>query len=551
MKNITIKLLLCGQLILFSLVCFPYDVIAQIVSPSIVETTLMTVPLTNVHDVVINSDMIQVNNQTLKTIVWDNGTTPTTGGTNQAWIYVKDPIGQTKLIALPSGSKQPDVVLGHDINNGQYLLAVVYVEGPNVYTVINGVNYWINQTIKISTYLIQNVGLPGFNVTPIQTTVLAGGSMNTTIDLNLLEGNPHIDMFSDIGHPFGGFPSLHTFAVVWTEANKVQGKTGEITNINTAALTSLPTINQAKMSDVACLNALDGGHAFVETVYSDWNNLLGWQEYDLTAATITGSGSLSSGRWFGPRIDAMSQYDPGYNASKWQVVSSQIVMMPVPQPPYITPTAPFWEVYGFNNTGVMDKISEGLFPNEECQSGTVAAGIGYSYPANIGNRQYTIGFYPWSTDSIFSRSMNMNSGHCTGNYYLLNKKQAVNYPWDLNRNLTQSHSTNTGLGILSAWNNGKNVVYKESPNAMSFKTTDIKTINDVVLWEAFPNPANNQLTINAPGGTVFELTDIHGKAWKKGIVNDLPLSITELPVGLYLIQLSSGRDSKTIKFIKQ
>jgi len=68
---------------------------------------------------------------------------------------------------------------------------------------------------------------------------------------------------------------------------------------------------------------------------------------------------------------------------------------------------------------------------------------------------------------------------------------------------------------------------------------------------AYPNPANSELTIEAPAGARYELYDLEGRLLMQGILEANPqtISVGRLPAGAYVLRLTNERGSWTDRIV--
>jgi PKD repeat protein len=82
--------------------------------------------------------------------------------------------------------------------------------------------------------------------------------------------------------------------------------------------------------------------------------------------------------------------------------------------------------------------------------------------------------------------------------------------------------------------------------------TGIAEKQETSLWELYPNPVNDQLTLNRiqPGCT-FTISDVLGKTHAGGKLMGNVISTAELPGGVYLLTLTNAKGKHTVKrFVK-
>ena len=266
---------------------------------------------------------------------------------------------------------------------------------------------------------------------------------------------------------------------------------------------------------------------------AEYNILLG----SLTTSVLDNHESIIN------RIEAMSLYDPAGDGIKWQVAAS-ILQSAVPA-----------QAYGYNDKyGVIHLSNNPLFNSIPNLSPAVAAGIGMLF-SNIGNQQYTLGFYPddfpnWmSYDKLISRSIQAVSGSVSADYEV--NINSVYSKWDVNKIYAVSNCSNSGKDILSAYFNGGQIVYKVSPNAMLYKTIRIDgNSSSGEPVGLYPNPVYDLLYIK--GGSSYAIYDMTGRVVSSGSPSHEGVNVARLAVGLYAVKVID-EDGKaiTLKFTKQ
>ena len=476
-----------------------------------------------------------------------------TNATNGSF-YVEDYAGHSAVVPLPFRAMQPDIVLANspDISgNPGYQALVVYYEGTN--SSFTGDAY-------LEIYDLVNVGLPTF------TPVLRGTRIRLT---NFCNGFPHIDMFSDANNPVNGLPGLHKFAIVYAE----NGASGDlmlcVNEVNTPTA-SIPYIigTNAYMPDLACLTDVGTGAEYVELAFGQGfgtpfmttiGGALYWAEYDLSwipGSTITPA-MLDPRSTYAPKIEAMSQFDRTSGAARWQIAVS-------------IATVAGRQVLGYNDLTVggtdMSSLLAVLYPvppwtGYQAMGACVAAGIHPSYSPNIGNQQYTVGFYPWQHDSIYARDVSAMTGTLLTpvQCYQINSVGApLDYNWDLNQSLAVSNCSNSGRDLLSAWCDGANMVYKySSPNVMAFKpgrSTSVNLAGNARSGGApYPNPVKDMLFVSGSGQSDYTVIDIAGRVLLRGTCAAAgPIDVSRLHPGIYLLRTSKhGNPLESVKFTKE
>jgi hypothetical protein len=547
---------------------------AQTITP----TTIATLPgITNFHDVIINCDMLEVPDAdldvspTVKAIVWDNGERfNTTGSQSESWLYFEDQAGYSQIISLGQDAKQPDVVIANDCEPGDggtpdYIIGVVYIREL-------GTSYSTGD-VHLTTYAVFNAGTALMTVVPWNTSGVISGTPPVTQYGNW-DGNPHIDMWTNTGTLVNGLPSLREFAISWAEgytytacgtpppytSSASQGKLfysyGDINNPS-SAITNMAasSIVCNGMNDVACFyNPEDGtGQMAVLTygVAGCSSSGLYALEVSKAATSISGGVQLSTDPPMITRVEAMSQYNPSAGAhSKWLVVAS------MPQSGS-SPAFP-WEVYSYDDLSNVNFLSTNYSGGTmDVKSPAVAGGVGPVFNgSNIGNTDFITGYYPRDYSNsigtrIYSRAVDVYTGTMSTELQVNNN--AVVYDWDINRIYAVATSSNSGYNILSAYFDGTDILYKESPNTFSYKpgSTGVYEVNHSVAENVYPNPTSRKIHIKNALNSNYVIADITGKKLLSERDESNAIDVSSLPNGLYFIELSDDKGKKTtLKFIK-
>jgi hypothetical protein len=114
-----------------------------------------------------------------------------------------------------------------------------------------------------------------------------------------------------------------------------------------------------------------------------------------------------------------------------------------------------------------------------------------------------------------------------------------------------SSCSNSGYGQLSAYFNGEDVVFKESPNDLAgdlhFKPTGIAPVAGGKSLNIYPNPTKDNLYIAKNTGVLqYRITDIAGRQLLSGECKAM-INTASLPSGVYLLNIGGTFR----KFVKQ
>ncbi|HRO43808.1 MAG TPA: T9SS type A sorting domain-containing protein [Flavipsychrobacter sp.] len=508
-----------------------------------VTTSVLGVPAACPDDVTLNCDMLSDGHANpIKGIAWDEGTR-----SNVGHLYFED--GQGNSVFVDFNGVHPDIVLGdHDDNPGvDYRAAVVYITTTPT-------------TPSATRLMIDFYDLTGLGTTSFAAT-LTGSQQLSTSDFGTLYDTrpiPHIDMWSDNtpGAQINGYPAMREFVVTWNETGLFQdvyynwGRIGTGTlYVSIGGAKVNPVANYRNFNDVACYTDLSNPSAprkIAAITYGETGNTLVVEELDFTSASPTATPiantNFSTPYPYFPRIEAMSQWD-GTLATKWQTV--------------VTHLSSCWE---YNNTSATGSdISTSLLAGGHFMSTAIAAGIGAvgAEPNNIGNMQYTPGYFEWwgiaapplsTSINYYARAVDAATGTVTDpDYYVINTGSVYSSTTgqyceaDASNGLALSNCSNSGDYLLSVWYDGDDVSavgsiwYKVSGNTlpMQFKIGRVASIDGTK--GVYPNPAKDKIYLDQAEGA-YAIYNLMGAIVKQGkLQQNEGIDIATLPVGTYVL----------------
>ncbi len=521
---------------------------AQIIpsgSPGVFQQSAGPFPAIPADDIVVNCDMIETGNSgndALEAIVFArHGCSTCTSLTSQGNIFIEDytyPWGGNPnlTVALPGHAEEPDVANAYFIDSKGILrtqVAVVWMDNGDAY---------------FQVWEIGGIGTGTLTATPVakfpqKLNATPGGSW----------GTPHIDMFVDPNNPINGVASIKDYAIIYTDGPSHAMKIyyGDLNNSLFAPTGNTILTTNSYMPDIACLTDYTTGtnDNFAYVCYGNGaTGSLDVFEFNTSSGTPTGNVFSQPGvSIFSPRIEAMNQYYGGQ--AKWQVVTCEM-------------SASNYQVVGYNDLTVgATQLSSGLFSAQDIKAPCVAAAMGpavFGYAgSDVGNVQYTAGFFPWLGTDLYVRDIDASSGALASTfYYQVNDPHTpVNYPWDAGKHFAISSSTNLGLEFLSAWADGTDIMYKHSPNAhspMAFRQPTAVNVIHNAFAPVYPNPAKNEIHFGAEAKSSFLIQDITGRTVKSGVAaSDNTVDVGNLKAGIYILRrITSGDISETVKFSK-
>lgn len=151
-------------------------------------------------------------------------------------------------------------------------------------------------------------------------------------------------------------------------------------------------------------------------------------------------------------------------------------------------------------------------------------------------------------------SMNVSSSStviCAGSTVTLTASGANTYTWDNGNTgstnvITPTTTTNyTVTGTSSPCNSQAVFTQYVSPCTSAPAYTSLQS-----TMGAWPNPFNNEISLNAPLNTVFVIQNALGQAVMTGKADGRKIITNELSTGLYYLFLSNNTDKQVIKILK-
>ncbi len=138
-------------------------------------------------------------------------------------------------------------------------------------------------------------------------------------------------------------------------------------------------------------------------------------------------------------------------------------------------------------------------------------------------------------------------------YVRQNNGAQTNYPLSEVRKITFAPA-----GIIITKNDNSSLLFALSAvRYISFSDyiTGVRPLlKENATIHVYPNPVSSVLNIALPGPGIVRILTIDGKVMISGQVNTAgitPLSVEQLPKGIYLCHYTNVTESKTVKIIKQ
>lgn len=226
-------------------------------------------------------------------------------------------------------------------------------------------------------------------------------------------------------------PCMTEYIVTWTEIDQITGVSDIFYRVGNAN-GSIPPAAQnlsagiagghaglSEWSDVACYSDVTNFNAIEQHAVFTYRTNINTTPSGLAVVDVnltTGASPLVYNQTVDyalyPRIEAMNTIRAAFDPSVWQVVTIARV-----------PGINAWQAYGIHN--ILPTTMTHLTPipalnGVDTKSPCVAGGATQFGSAGIGNSQFTLGFYPWTTRNLYVRAVNLSSGVPGANYYQVN-----------------------------------------------------------------------------------------------------------------------------------
>ena len=417
-----------------------------------------------------------------------------------------------------------DIAIADDLSNPgqQYNVAIIYLSGSDVNLEMF--------TLDVSSGSINLIGI-------LNLPSLASGLFAPNLGEVRIDAVANVDLGTITNSVGENMPLMDMFLVMYPDAtgDTYVGKyMSDLSWVNTFNVSSLPffgtdiaastDLNTGKI--MACIAGIDGGDAYCK-------------EYDVTTGGSPGPsfgplvGNTFTAR--GPRIEAFGYYNPTFSIPMAKWCMNTYFANPL--------TGPDIRVF-------TDLSSVGYSPmswtgNNEYH--TVAAGIGPTQTAfggYTGNKQYNYGWGSSLLGHFCSNAIVFNGSPMNPfNYYEIDQSSYVGIvdPKDL---LTMSSSCNTGRGMVSAWNDGNNFMYKVRDDGIYQFRPNNNGTKAIYVLSLSPNPANNSITIQNPN--IIEQISISNALGSEVLVNrpnatQTQKDISKLPSGNYFVTIKDKK----------
>lgn len=491
----------------------------------------------------------------------------------------------TRDICLPPQA-HPDVVIGNDYLSGDpssFYVGVVYLN--------------TNNEVEILNCHVTNVGSTAWPNWPNIGTPSAGVRLSTPG--RTVTSKPHIDMFGD-GNGAGwwnGKP-LRKYFATWSErdisgVNYIMGAFGDLATLSITVITITPDVPGAPQGihpDVGCMELMTPApddRAYVTYLDPSTNDLLmsevnlfgygggGGFNYTTHLPPIDLGTNYTSIE--PPRIEAQAYADVVPGVASWQIVAAA------------DPGTGFTQIHTYNdaNAPTYTPTIISVSPTDQHFSAAVA-GVGPAMATGgqtnlIGQDQFSISYYSQFTNNppnpypghslasnsngdVYSNYVNIANGLCPNtalNYEVNTYTLLHRLPHTLADNTATAitSSSNTGDDLMTVWYQGFSrqynwgmVQYKIANGVYGFRPLSMQNDAEApALFDIYPNPAYDQVTIQGVEGMSYTITDVLGKQHMKGKTYSSKhrVYISQLPPGFYIMNLDMNGEQITRKFVKE
>ncbi len=155
--------------------------------------------------------------------------------------------------------------------------------------------------------------------------------------------------------------------------------------------------------------------------------------------------------------------------------------------------------------------------------------------------------FTFSLSAAKAQTLYVNQSSGTQTDYSLNNIQKITF------------SSNT-LTVTKADNSSEDysldaLQYLSFTDYMGNTTTEVEAISkETISMKLYPNPVGSELNIKLPEAGTVKILSLDGKILLMQQVNTAgitTLNVDQLKIGIYVCLYSNGKETKTLKFIKQ
>lgn len=478
----------------------------------------------------VSCDMLlhSVGGGQLRAIAYDDHNTYT------STIYLEDYAGGTFSISI-ANAVDIDIVLGDDMANpgNDFIATVVY----------NSMGTPFIESFVITGTGSGTLGAFSSGSSPLPS-VLGGPCYNA----------PRIDMYPDPTTPINGIPSLHGFALIWTEYQPFLGSTCFLASGDNGSIGSwgptytVTTGTTGDWPDVACLTDMASNEPYAYVASNTGGNVDLWEVNLATTANAVINSGLNAGMpvFKNVRIEAMNQYDPAAGLQKYQLLYAAFAGSPV------------IDMISFNDLTGNTNLTAGLpfLPGNNMHP-AVSAGPGPSLGGGYGNENHSVCWYNDGNPFYYSQAIEAGTGTVNAAFpfhFEVNQQPAPGLDPNLyDAPIAVSSSSNWGDNeLLTAWVRDNDIYYKYQGDITQYKPTHVP-VTTAAAYKLYPNPAAASVHIEGVNKGTYAITDITGRRLLQGTLTktDNSISIETLTPGMYITTITENSHTKVLKFTKK
>ncbi len=471
------------------------------------------------------------------------------GNPNPGGVLITDLSNPSGTFFIPAPMSNPmvspDIVIGNSLTAPltDYIVAAAYS------------NSSLNP--EVDYYRVHYTGPGVFTVTATGSTIVSATANNVHIDL--------ISEASNTGPT--GFPFANKFVLIWTNS-----ATGGTYATNGTLNAPPPTVTAGTLvgpggieADVAAIERTVGGatHNIALVTYIDnTSNILHYAEWDYTipsvSAPITLDGGSTSTAIRMPRIDAIDDHflNSSATVSKFKVVA------------HVANLAGNTEVRSYDNLLfpsyfiVSSVVNPPSFPPGPYNSSYPSVAYGTLNSTNYDIAHFTLN--PSAGQDLFMEPIEWTHPHSIANppndYFQVNLSAPFNVTGPTNSISTPVNDWD--YNVLVAWANyssfGSTIFYKVTSAPYAFRSTGVETTQALKIWQVYPNPATDHITINNPDvegkATAYAIIDMSGRIVAQGNMQTGAqiINTNQYATGNYVLKLYNGTaDDGNVLFVKQ
>ncbi|MGN6478122.1 MAG: T9SS type A sorting domain-containing protein [Flavipsychrobacter sp.] len=508
--------------------------------------------------------------------LWATVVSGPTGGVpgSAASLYVQynGPLSADVTIPLSIDAHDFDVVISDNMGGktgDDYLVTVVYSSNLGISS---------NPTqIYAESFPMTGVGT-GF--TTLGTTSVAGPVQISSSSVN--DSHPHIDLFGDrTKFSWSGHHALHQYAIVWQSpafpsGNNVYMSLGDINATGGTVAASLPSRITVSTSD-ACHPDVGAQKRLTAPVLPPDLDRIAWVTYTNTNGDELGLTRVDIDNTPVPNImqtsSILRSVYPRYITDVPRIEAQALANITSGVATYTVAAAYDDTVLIFNDATSPQGVTLNNLPTKYPAGAACVTGVGpnMSSGSYVGRTKFSVGFfnlnpYPATLPppgNYFCNAVNMTGGSLVSGSHLVNTNSTYIAGAGIPAtNIAVANSSNSGDNLLTVWFRGFNtsgappaghIYYKFSGNTYSFKNTGVANAQIHPLYEAYPNPATDHITIQGVKKAAYMVRNMLGQTIASGNVDDQnnTINTNTYATGTYMLTLTTDESAQSIKFVKQ